>query len=155
MNTRLIGIDPDVKESGFAMLVDGRIEKLETLKLHVIFRAIELNSPCHVCISAGWLNSIVNFQNKQANARVRERISERIGANHEIGKQIASFCSYNNVPYTLVRPRTKKLNHKQFAALTGYPERTNQEERDAAMTAIAVLYSIDKTKQKNDTEENT
>lgn len=153
MNEKVIGIDPDVKESGWAILVDGNITKLETLKLHVLFRAIETNMPCHVCISAGWLNSVVNFHNKTADVKVRERISERVGANHEIGKQIAAFCSDIAVPYTLVRPRTKKVNHKQFTALTGYRGRTNQEERDAAMSAIAVLYSIQKTKITQDNEQ--
>src|SRR5690606_15356079 len=97
--------------------------------------------PDMVCISAGWLNKVVNFQNRDVGMKVRERISERIGANHEIGKQIAVFCKETGIPYVLVRPRGKKLNAAQFKCLTGWEHKTNQETRDAAMTIISYLSS--------------
>ena len=133
---KIIGIDPDTKESGVAVLEDDNFTLLTTMRLHRLFKYIEEEKPDNVCISAGWLNKVVNFHNKDVAMEVRERISERVGANHEIGKQIASFCASINTPYTLVRPRGKKVNSAQFNRLVGAPMRTNQEERDAAMTAL-------------------
>lgn len=137
----IIGIDPDTNESGVAVIRGGAIAHITTMNLFTLFEYIRGLQPNNVCISAGWLNKVTNFQNREVEVRVRERISERIGANHEIGKQIALYCHEHGISYTLVRPIGKKVNSRQFGALTGYVGRTNQEERDAAMAA---LFYVDK-----------
>lgn len=136
---KLIGIDPDTTLSGVATFTDSTIQKLELKTLFPLLEYIRDSRADMVCISAGWKNKVVNFQNRDVDEKVRERISERVGANHEIGRQIEAFCNSEGIPYTLVVPRSKKVNASVFAALTGYSQRTNQEHRDAAMCVIAYL----------------
>lgn len=142
----IIGIDPDTKASGVAFYYNegGYLAGLYLMTLYNLLSTIEKSKADMVCISAGWLNKVVNFQNRDVGMKVRERISERIGANHEIGKQIAAFCKDKAIPYTLVRPRGKKLNSAQFSKLTGWVPRTNQETRDAGMAIYSYLNSNNK-----------
>lgn len=136
----IIGIDPDTKLCGVSVMNGGSVE-LSLLGLFPTCALISRIMPDMVCISAGWLNNIVNFQDRNSSSKVRERISERIGANHEIGKQIKQYCDDNNIPTTLVRPAGKKVNGSQFARLTGITK-SNQETRDAHMTILAFLKKV-------------
>lgn len=136
---RIIGIDPDTKASGVAVYENRSLVFLETKPLYDLLKFIIDYAPDIVCISAGWLNKITNFQDQISNVKVRERISERIGANHEIGKQIQTFCISRGINYILVRPRGKKLNARQFSGYTNWRSATNQETRDAAMTIYSFL----------------
>ena len=142
-----IGIDPDLKASGFCVLTKTPfkngwvIEELETLSFFSLIQNLEVQTKLAqlpgtsllVCIEAGWLNkSIHHFA---ANKSVAGKIGKNVGHNEAIGKLFEEWCKENNVPYKLIKPETKKWDADLFKKVTGWDKRTNQEERDAVRTA--------------------
>ena len=142
-----IGIDPDLKASGFCVLTKTPfspkwvIEELETLPFFSLIEKMSVQSkltqlPGHyllICIEAGWLNkSIHHFA---ANKNIAGRIGKNVGHNEAIGKLLEEWCKTNGVTYKLVKPESKKWDSSLFQKITGYQKRTNQEERDAVRSA--------------------
>lgn len=141
---KIIGIDPDVKASGVAIYYDGKLQVLELVPLYALMQRLDLRMYSHVALSAGWLNKVTNFHNRAVSAEIRERISERVGANHEIGKQLYKFCLEREIPCTLIRPRGKKVKAEPFNRFTGWSKASNQEVRDAAMCIYSLIDKINK-----------
>lgn len=133
-----MGVDPDIKKSGFAYMDNGKLITLDNLPYcplcyrlaTVKAKARERGRRLMVTIEAGWLIKKSNWHPSQG--RAAEKIAKNVGENHAVGKLIAEYCEYWNVPYELVKPRGK-IKHNQFKKITGWIERTNQETRDAAM----------------------
>jgi len=111
-----------------------------------------------VYIEAGWLNQNVNHHSSAHKKRAKEmglkkgltgkplenyiinytlkvgqRTSSNVGENHATGKIIEQFVQFYAIPYQLIKPTTKKFDADLFKKVTGYTERTNQEQRDALM----------------------
>lgn len=131
-----IGIDPDVDSSGIAFWINGQL-RLHTMKFFELMNALEdvqmTAVDVFVRLEAGWLNTKSNWHEEKLGARVASRIGAKTGANHQVGKLIEEMLLYLNIPYELVKPTQKKVKQDFFKALTKYPHRTNQEQRDAAM----------------------
>ena len=141
-----IGIDPDLKASGFCVLIKQpfgkwKIETLDTLPFFTLLNAIDnemrgAQAPGNeltVCIEAGWLNkSIHHFAENKA---IAGRIGKNVGHNEAIGKLIAEYCERNNTNHKLIKPVSSKWNAELFRKITGWEKRTNQEERDAVRAA--------------------
>lgn len=134
-----IGIDPDIKDSGFA-LYNLKERKLELVTNYSFFDLLkkfnELKDKISlVRIEAGWINKKSNFHNRPGQSKeAGEKIASNVGANAEIGRKIAEMCDSLNIPYDLVKPLgTKNIDSKLFKRITGYTKRTNQDSRDAAM----------------------
>jgi hypothetical protein len=135
-NKVFIGIDPDVKKNGVAVWYQKpkRLE-LSNLKFFDVFdliRLLKIRNQIIVIIDAGWLNKS-NFHVTGTNKNVNGKIGERVGANHETGRKIAEMCIYLGVEHQLHRPTTSKVNKEMFEKITGYKDRTNQENRDAGL----------------------
>jgi hypothetical protein len=139
----LIGIDPDIEKSGMALWnTDNKQLSLFNLSFFELFDFFKQNTVDKVIIEAGWLNEKTNwhkgYYNKSKNqfmqnsVAVNERISKHTGANHEIGKKIAEMCTYLNIKYELVVPKSSKIKTEYFQKITGI-KKSNQEQRDAAM----------------------
>lgn len=108
----------------------------------------DLNTNTYLFIvEAGWLNKKSNFHG-QRGARA-ERIAKNVGANHQTGKHIIEICKYFGFDVVEQSPLKKcwrgrdgKITHDELMELikkTGYKfkiNRTNQEERDAALLAM-------------------
>lgn len=149
-NPRYINaIDPDVDRSGVAML-DTRSRELRLLSLdfptlldYLQELSARLNHDCEdfiVLVEAGWMNDKSNFRN--TSGRASDRISKNVGSNHQVGKLIIQMCRHWSMPVREVAPARKfwkgpggKISREEFAAVTGFAGRTNQEERDAGMLA--------------------
>lgn len=154
----IIAIDPDIDGSGVAVfymstklfqagnmilpkLVDFLKDKKgwcegEGFSLVVVIEASYL-------VSANWHLSWDDSKNRAA-AKGRQ-----VGRNHEIGRQIAEFCKYLEIPYEEKLPLKKcwsgkdgKISHAELMLLIegmGLPAwtgRTNQEMRDAMLLAL-------------------
>jgi len=130
-----IGIDPDVERSGVAEW-DGSKLTLHTMTLIELFDFLSENktNDIQIYIECGWLIKKTNWKRSGKSIGVNERIAERTGANHEIGKQIIKFCEFHNIEFFKIKPSGlgKRYNSKQFQKLTGYDKQTNEEKRDAA-----------------------
>ncbi len=137
----LIGIDPDLEASGFAVITEDKCERktlvtnkgmAELIETLIQYHAI---GPVMVYIEAGWLNVKSNFRQTRSKT-LGESIARKVGENHGVGKIIASVCEYYKIPYELIRPSQhtmSKLKAPEFKKITGYFETTNQDGRDALM----------------------
>ena len=139
MRKILIGIDPDLKKSGFAAIDGKKILEISTLsffcmiekiRCHAAFEDDEDGYSIFVIIEAGWLNATKNYHGAK-NSSIAARIGANVGENHAVGKLLEEAMKFYGIPYKLVKPTSSKWDAKLFKQITGYAERNNQEERDA------------------------
>lgn len=93
-----------------------------------------------VVIEASWKHKKANFHNSHQGVGVASKIGSKTGANHEVGRKIVEMCAYVGVRCLEKLPLRKgwkgpggKISSAEFAQLTGYKNRSNQEQRDAAL----------------------
>lgn len=140
-----IGIDPDLKASGYALVENKPFEKQKIIAVSnpSFWVLCELIKHWHinkgeatliVCIEAGWLNKKSNYHGA-FNKEIAARIGKNVGENHAVGKLLEEYCQFNQIPYKLIRPTTEKWDSRKFKMITGYEKRTNQEIRDAVKIA--------------------
>ena len=129
----IIGVDPDIDKSGFAILRNVRDLELHNKDFFQMITFIQDNKAeiTKVVIEAGWLISKSNWHNN-SNVRVASRVGKNVGENHAVGKLLECVCLGLGIKVQLLAPMGKK-DAKAFARLTGYSGRTNQEQRDAGM----------------------
>lgn len=134
----LIGIDPDLKKSGFAVWYKESKELF--LLTHTFFGLLNeftyysdpfRRESVQVKIEAGWLNKKSNFRGGK-NQSISDIISKKVGENHATGKLIAEMCEHLKLPYKLIKPTKAKTSPETFKKLTGI-DCKNQEMIDAAM----------------------
>jgi len=130
----LIGIDPDVTRSGFALKVGNRVELLNYTFFELFDRFKELSESNYlvVYIECGFLNQ-GNWHKTSGSNSVNAQIGQRTGANHEVAKKIVEMCEYLNIEHVKVKPTKSKVNDAFFRQITKIEKRTNQEQRDAYM----------------------
>ncbi|MGH6640547.1 MAG: hypothetical protein ACREBY_18345 [Polaromonas sp.] len=131
----IIGIDPDTKASGVAILqAPYRLATvvLDCLGLVDLFALLKAHPGALVALEAGWLNA------GGMAFLPGHRRAINVGMNHAIGRQIAQVCGDTGMTTILWRPTGKKWDHKRFIQLTGlaWGPRTNQEERDAVRVIV-------------------
>lgn len=139
----LIGIDPDTDKSGYA-LYDRASKSIQTLQCYDLIdmmETINLNRAVFdvkVHIEAAWLIQKGNWsdRNKYGSRGANEKIANRVGANHEIGRQLEKFFIRFNIDYMLKMPQGYSAwSHEHFCKITGWPIKllTNPEKRVAGM----------------------
>ena len=134
MTDLIIGIDPDLKKSGVAILGDSLELKTMTFAETVELFRSQQDKIKKVVIEAGWENTKSNFHNRYGQRKsVGERIAKNVGENHATGKLIAEMAKECGLVVVLVKPTRTKLKAEDFNRITGWQGRTNQEQRDAAM----------------------
>lgn len=148
----IIGIDPDVDKNGICYL-DTRTREIRTFKLPFsafIFNWIkELeqdnrfleSSKCFV-IEGGWKITTNWHVTRRQSAHLAARIGEMAGRNHQSGILLEEVIKHMGYDVDVILPLKKcwkgkdgKITREELAFFTGYNERTNQEERDAALLA--------------------
>ena len=140
-----IGIDPDLKKSGVAIIYiepfkTQAIQTLENLEFFKLLKLLKTTIDTHtfqnvtVFVEAGWLNKKSNYHSA-FNKEIAGRIGKNVGENHAVGKLIEEYCIHNQITYKLVKPTTKKWDAKLFKQITKWDGRTNAETRDAVRTA--------------------
>ena len=157
-NRIIIGIDPDVKDSGVARLDCStrqvRIASLPFPDLLDYLRRAKLtataaNTPCVVVIEAGWMNRTHWHISPRDSRQAAAAKGNQVGRNHETGRKIAEMCRHWQIPFVLQRPlplraggrplwsgkdgKASQADIEAFMAFT--PSRTPQEGRDAALLA--------------------
>ena len=134
-----LGIDPDVKESGFAVVKNGTRTSGGILEFFGLLETIDYiaKGDYMIIIEAGWLNKKPNWHpSKNSDPRkesaIAQRIASKVGANAQIGKLIVEYCERNGFNYQLVRPTTSKVPKKILEKELGIKIK-NQDEADAIM----------------------
>lgn len=130
----LIGIDPDVQKSGFAVwgTNDQKFIELSDYPLfELMCRLKEMNEATQIFVYLEAGHKLKQFWQKKGHG-----VAKAVGANNEIGRQIEVFLNATHIPYRLLKPAGySNYDHKAFCRITGWPEkiRTNPEKRAAGM----------------------
>jgi hypothetical protein len=127
-----IGIDPDVKASGFAVWHKKQLE-LCCYDLPELFDALfdlSTKGRLKVRLEAGWHAKGLNWHKGGLGS------ANAVGRNHEIGRQIEKYCLKYDIPYELVKPLGYSgWKHERFCTYTKWPVKckTNPETRVAGL----------------------
>lgn len=139
-----IGIDPDMRKPGVAIIQDGVYTSIQSITNVELFALIEKHRGLasvmwHVedvnAVSPTYYRARHGAVSKQA---VQDNISQKVGMVKALGTVIIDVLEYYACNYELVKPLRgsfKKAKHEAelFKKLTGWEGRTNQDSRDAAM----------------------
>lgn len=154
----IIAIDPDAAESGVA-LIDVECKKLvrcECMKFTELIEYVKREyqsvpkGMIEVYVEASWLNNTANYHKgyydkfgkyHKNSSRVNQNISNKTGRNQETGRKIVEMLRYYGVEVQEVQPLRKgwsgpkgKITQGEIEQfITGFPKRSNQEMRDAAL----------------------
>ena len=135
-----IGIDTGV-HTGFALSVDGKLVRVESLKIH---KAMEIVSEWAALHKNGDVKLMVRFED----ARLRKWIPQIKGK--EVLQGVGSvkrdagiwedFLRDLGVPFEMVAPKNNitKLSADSFRKITGWQSKTNEHSRDAAMLVFGL-----------------
>lgn len=136
----IIGIDPG-KRTGIAVYRDGALCELRTVSPEQVVGALIELAPMLVVLEDSRLQSAVFARG--ANPRAMLKIARNVGEIDQLCRQIEAHCDVLGIQCQLVSPRAKgrKLGAATFSALRGWPGRSNQHERDAALVAWPYRWS--------------
>lgn len=152
MERIIIAIDPDTEKSGVATMINGGMIKTDSFSFPELIEYVrgaadiseEIGRVLEAYVEAGWLNQKPNFHGKHG--RVGEKIASAVGANWQTGKLIIETLAFYGIKAVPVKPYKKiwkgsggKITHDELASIKGVTllkNRTNQDERDAALIAI-------------------
>lgn len=144
----IIGIDPDCEKSGVAVLsVKTRRIDLYSMPFPVLIDffvdANERLENCLVLVEAGWMNqSNWHLHPKDSKAKAAAK-GNAVGRNHETGRKIYEMARHYKIKILPVKPLRKcwkakdgKISHDEIVHfIPSFPQRSNQETRDAALIA--------------------
>ena len=146
----VIGIDPDCEKSGVVGIKTHTKEiKASNQTFSELISGLQLisnppfNEKIIVIVEAGYLNKshwhLTKYDSKQTAAAK----GNAVGRNHETARKIVEMCKHYGINVIEQKPLKKcwqgpdgKITHdeiKQF--IPGFPSRSNQEVRDAALIA--------------------
>lgn len=148
----IVGIDPDVDKSGYAVLkCDTRTVSVDALGFFQLQayltaladRAKDKNVALVVVVEASWMiqaNWHVNQYDRRNKAAAK---GYDVGRNHQVGKLIVEMCKVNGIPVVEHIPlrkcwsgKDRKITQEELTQFCPVDKtRTNQEMRDAALLA--------------------
>lgn len=134
----IIGIDPDLKASGYAQY-SKQERKLQACQCYTFFALFDqlvfiknYGYEPKVIVEGGWLVRKSNWH-KETGAHVRELMAKNVGENHATGKLIVEMLIHIGLPFQVVQPiKPIFADEKFFKKATGWKERTNKDARSAA-----------------------
>lgn len=135
MGKYIIGVDPDLRFSGYAIwdTEASCIKEYGKASFRGLIKKIEsYNGECLVRIEGGWLNKKANWHFSGLGSR-SEKIAYRVGQNHAVGLVLESYLRESGIECEVVKPRNRKINRSEFSEITGISGRINQDIMDAIM----------------------
>ena len=134
MSKVILGIDPGMN-TGIAVFNGGLLEALHTILPHQIENFIRSCSPGRLVFEDSRLISHIYTTNQKR--AVALNMARKVGQVDAWCNLITLICSDLKVPAHGISPLAKgaKLKAPAFARLTGWVERSNEHERDAATVA--------------------
>lgn len=149
----IVGIDPDVDKSGYAVLNCGEravktIDALGFFQLQAYLtaladRARHKDVSMVVVVEASWaISSNWHLTQGERKQKVAAKGYD-VGRNHQVGKLIVEMCKVNGIPVVEHIPlrkcwsgKDRKITHEELIQFCPVDKnRTNQEMRDAALLA--------------------
>ena len=128
----IVGIDPGAF-TGIAIYHGGKLASLHTVEPHQLESII--STAGRVVYEDSRLISHMFTTVKSRPAALK--MARNVGEIDAWCKLIVAICDRKGIPVHGISPKHKgaKLDAAQFKAATGWTERSNQHERDAAMVA--------------------
>ena len=145
----IIGIDPDCDKSGVARLEGNQLELSslsfpELIDYLMRLKGAELNGGARVVVvvEASWRISTNWHTGRYDTIRTAARKGKDAGRCHEVGRKIVECARHYGLEVVEKLPLKKiwkgkdgKITHEELGAFARIPNRTNQEQRDAALLA--------------------
>ena len=148
----ILGIDPDVEQSGIARL---DVAQRKCFAAHMPFALLieycltmkEVAKQKHerliVVVEASWLSTHNWHITRYDNPAVAAKKGEGVGRMHETGRKIVELLEHHGIEVIEQHPLKKvwqgadgKISHAEMTAVCGWDKkRSNQEERDAMLLA--------------------
>lgn len=130
----ILGIDPG-QHTGLAYFRDGKLSALETIQPHELPGVLRANMPTRVVFEDSRLQSHVWTSVPSKAAALK--MARNIGQIDAWCTLITNVCADLGIAAHGISPAGKggKLNAAEFEQLTGWTERSNSHERDAAVVA--------------------
>lgn len=133
MERLLVGCDPDVDRSGFALWYPERkaleLQQYKLFGLMVQLSALNARYDLTVYLEAG--HKVKQFWHRKS-----VKIAKEVGRNSEVGSQIETYMIDAGIRHVLIPPAGySNYDHATFCKITGWnPKvRTNPETRAAGM----------------------
>jgi hypothetical protein len=147
----IIGIDPDVKKSGLALVAEkGEVVVLGSYTFPEIIEYLQIlrdrvlaeNMKVVVVVEASWKISHNWHAHRGDSKGTVARKGNDAGRCHEVGRKIVECARYYGLEVVEKLPLKKiwkgkdgKITHEEISAFMAIGKRSNQEERDAALLA--------------------
>nr|DAO46336.1 MAG TPA: HOLLIDAY JUNCTION RESOLVASE [Caudoviricetes sp.] len=144
----IIGIDPDNKKSGVALVANTtrevKVMKMDFPSLIDYLRECkEIMRYPEVVIEGGWLNkSNWHVLGKYMSAQKAAAIGRNAGMNHQTGILLEEYCKHLELDVKVVKPLKKcwrgqdgKITQEEAEYFMGKLPRMNQDQRDALLLA--------------------
>ena len=147
MTKIVVGLDPDSKEHGVALYIDGKLNALENLQLMIVLELVErlisnygieniLFSIEDVCA-----NNFVYARNASNNKKIMAKIGLSIGRCQQSQVEVMRMLELMKVKYVLHKPQKGNWaeNRNIFKLITGWEKRSNDDQRSAAFFGYLAL----------------
>lgn len=142
----IIGIDPDLVKSGVAMVQNGTIQGMTSMDFWQLCKHID------ECVALGFVFVLEDVEannftyarhSKKYKPKVVQKIMQNVGQVKAISRLIQQYLEGAGAEYYMVKPlvarymKDCKKDSAKFNARFGWSGRSNEDQRDAAMLAIA------------------
>ena len=147
----IIGIDPDVKKSGLALVAEqGKLVEVNTYSFPELIEYLQIirdrflaeNMRVVVVVEASWKISHNWHAHRGDSKWTVAKKGNDAGRCHEVGRKIVECARYYGLEVVEKLPLKKiwkgkdgKITHEEISAFMPIGKRSNQEERDAALLA--------------------
>lgn len=151
-----IAIDPDIDKNGVATYSGGNIITIESMAFPILMEYIKAKKEefgdINVIVEAGWMNKSFYHMTAYDTKAVLAKKGYNVGENHRTGKLIIECAKHIGAKVIEQRPllkcwkgKDRKITHEELEGqarmkmLHLSKQRSNQEERDAALILITNL----------------
>ena len=139
MSQLVIGIDPDLQASGVALVREGVIVGLNNLRFFDLIEFINANRQASFVVEDVEANK-PTF-NRHLRAKANARVSQNVGQVKAVARLITEYLESRGLDYIKVKPlmgqvKIAKKDAAYFNRLTGWENRSNEDNRDAALLAL-------------------
>lgn len=137
MSDIVVGLDPDSKEHGVSVYVDGVLTNLLMMSLPALRRWIATVHPVHpirFSIEDVLSQNFVYARNVQRSKAAQGVISVKIGRCQQAQAEVMRELDDQGIAYSLHKPTSSNWaeNKPMFERMTGWKGRSNPETRSAA-----------------------
>lgn len=140
----VVGIDPDIRKSGVALAIDGKLAELHSLPfVEVLPYIMSIGLPGSLLVkieNPGAVSAMWSQRNKMSLA-AKMSVAQDVGRVMAVAELLQQVIENAGHQVKMVKPlhgpvKRAKDDAEYFNRLTGWAGRSNQDKRDAALIAL-------------------